>query len=728
MAEKIAFDIAANILSSLGSIAIQQIGLAWGVEKELENLRAIVSTIKNVLLDAQEQTNNHAVKEWLQDLKEILYDADDLLDEVATETKRRELETHNRLVRKVHYFFASSNSFAFRRKVGSKMKDIRERLEQIVSQIHQFKFLVKKVERPIETIRREETFSQVNTRRIMGRGDDIESFVRLLFSVYQENVIIIPIVGIGGLGKTTVAQLMYGDHRIESKFPKRLWVSVSTDFDIKRLLIKILKAGGECDNSCSNKGIPELEHQVTSMLRAEKFLLFLDDVWNENIGEWNRLENLLITGASGSRIVVTTRSMKVASMVRTSIVKPYKLRGLSERESLTLLVKLAFKEGEEKMHGNLVNIGNEIAKNCGGVPLAVVTLGSLLASTKDEQDWLSVRDNQMWALAQGENENDILPVLRLSYDQMPSNLKQCFAYCSLFERDEIIDGKKLLYAWMAQGFVQRLDENGELEDIGERYIRELVSRFFLEPYHGRTISNTTGRELYKMHSLVHCLAQDVAGDLNKLPKDLEKLINLRFLCLSTTLKLLPNKGLGMLTSLRTLIICDCEALRSVDEWIEHLPCLRELALDSCSKLLSLPADLSCLTSLERLEISSCLYLSLSDHDLKGLGSLKKLKLRNLPLLVSLPVGLLAAAGKLTHLEIEWCPYFTSPSESVLPNFESLESLKIWNCKNVGSLPEGMQRLTRLKSVSIVNCPFSTNYEEREAERLKIARVPEIELS
>ncbi|KAH7855244.1 hypothetical protein Vadar_022840 [Vaccinium darrowii] len=700
MAEKIVFDIAAKLLSSLGSIAIQQIGSEWGVEEELQKLQVTVSTIKNVLLDAQEkQKSDNLVKDWLQELKEILYDADDLLDEVATETKRRELETRNKLVRKVRYFLTSSNPLVFQHKVGSKIKGIVKRLNHIASLIDQFKFFVNQVERPIATIRREETFSWVNTRRIIGRRDDIDEFITSLSSGYQADVVIIPIVGIA--------------------------------------------------------------------------------------------------------------------------------------------------EGEEEMHENLVNIGNEIVNNCGGVPLTVVTLGSLLASKTEEGYWLSVRDNEMWALAQRENKNDILPVLRLSYDEMPSNLKQCFAYCSLFERDEIIDGKKLLYAWIAQGFVQG-DGNGELEDIGERYIQELVSRFFLEPYDARTFSNTTGREHYKMHGLVHSLAQDVAGNecltikraitdavpkmlrhvafasetysefprplmeakklrtifypgkrnptfgssietestsfrslrvcafedmisspkkirklkllrylsltevdnlpkslcklLNlqyldlylsgdlELPKDFEKLINLRFLCLSTTSERLPKKGIGMLTSLRTLIIFHCEALRSL-EGIKHLSCLRELALESCLKLPSLPDGLNFLTSLERLEISSCLFLNLSDDDLKGLERLKQLKLRNLQCLVSLPKGLLAADGKLTHLEIEWCTYFTSPSESVLPNLKSLESLKIWNCEKVGSLPEGMQGLRRLQSVSIVGCPlFITTYEGQEAERQKIAHVRKIELS
>ncbi|KAH7842029.1 hypothetical protein Vadar_000655 [Vaccinium darrowii] len=201
MAANILLDIAANILLSLGSYASQEIGLALGVKEELRKMENNVSTIKNILLDAQErQMSNLAVKEWLQRLKLILYDDDDLLDEVATETKIRQGES---LVKKVRYFFTSSNPLVFSYVVGCKFKDVGKRLDEIVSQMHDFQFVVKLVERPIETIRREETSSIMNTpTMIVGREDDKNNLVSLLLSShYEENVPIIPIVGMGGLGQ-----------------------------------------------------------------------------------------------------------------------------------------------------------------------------------------------------------------------------------------------------------------------------------------------------------------------------------------------------------------------------------------------------------------------------------------------------------------------------------------------------------------------------------------------
>ncbi|KAH7842809.1 hypothetical protein Vadar_009464 [Vaccinium darrowii] len=177
MAEKILLDVAANILSSLGSYASQEIGLALGVKEELRKMENNVSTIKNILLDAQErQMSNLAVKEWLQRLKLVLYDADDLLDEVATETKIRQGES---LVKKVQCFFTISNPLIFSYVVGRKFKDVGKRLDEIVSQMHDFQFVVKLVERPIEIIKREETSSiMIAPTMIVGREDDKNNLVR----------------------------------------------------------------------------------------------------------------------------------------------------------------------------------------------------------------------------------------------------------------------------------------------------------------------------------------------------------------------------------------------------------------------------------------------------------------------------------------------------------------------------------------------------------------------
>lgn len=246
-----------------------------------------------------------------------------------------------------------------------------------------------------------------------------------------------------------------------------------------------------------------MQNRLRNELDDISFLLILDDVWNTNRDKWLELKAFLMGGAKGSKIVVTTRSKLVASIM--GISPAYELGGLSHEECLSLLVKCAFRDGQGKQYPNLVEIGKDIIKKCGGVPLAVRTLGGLLYLKTDEHDWVSVRDNEIWKLEQ--KEDDILPALKLSYDELPFDLKQCFAFCSLFPKDYKFSNLELIQMWMAQGLIPSSQQNQEVEDIGNRYINELLLRCFFED-----VVEEIQRVWYyfKMHDLVHDLALSVA--------------------------------------------------------------------------------------------------------------------------------------------------------------------------------------------------------------------------
>ena len=179
---------------------------------------------------------------------------------------------------------------------------------------------------------------------------------------------------------------------------------------------------------------------LRTTLGNEIFFLVLDDMWNEDRQKWIELKTLLMNGAEGNKIVVTTRGHPVASIMGT--VEAYILEGLPHVDCLSVFLKWAFNEGQEKQHPNLVKIGDDIVKKCNGVPLAARTLGSLLFSKFEQRDWLYVRDNDIWKLEQ--KEGDILPALRLSYEQLPSYLKCCFAYCSIFPTDRVFYNDELV--------------------------------------------------------------------------------------------------------------------------------------------------------------------------------------------------------------------------------------------------------------------------------------------
>ncbi|XP_043693321.1 putative disease resistance protein RGA3 [Telopea speciosissima] len=245
-------------------------------------------------------------------------------------------------------------------------------------------------------------------------------------------------------------------------------------------------------------------------LSGKRYLLV--DVWNEkNPGKWENLRKLLLGGASGSMIMVTTRNQVVASIMQP-IKFVYKLGGLNEKDCESLFNERAFGKGNNEVanHPDLVEIEKYIVKKCGGVPLAAKALGSLLRLKRNKKDWLDVLNTEIWNLEEGE----ILPALRIRYNHLPSHLKQCFAYCSIFPQDHQIDVPDLIHQWMAHGFIQpppphRGGGGGShntrsLEDIGYVYFRELLWRsFFQEETEDDVLGNIIS---CKMHDLVHSLA------------------------------------------------------------------------------------------------------------------------------------------------------------------------------------------------------------------------------
>ncbi|XXG52790.1 hypothetical protein AAC387_Pa03g1014 [Persea americana] len=502
MAEMLISGVVKTLMGTLSSLLQQEFVIAWGLKKELEKLESTLTTIQTVLKDAEaKKGKNEELKNWLRKLKDAAYEADDMIDEFKIEALQWKAAG---TLKKVHKFFSRSNALAFSIEMGHKIQEIRDKLDAIAAERSKFHLRDEVGGNRIENEERLVTDSFIIESGIYGREDEKEVIVKSLVSNMSEpeNVSILPIVGMGGLGKTTLAQLAYNDERIMKHFEQRIWVCVSDSFELRRLMDAIIES--VCGKVSGYVELDPLQRRLRETLRGKRFLLVLDDVWSEDQDKWDRLKSILTCGGKGSTIIVTTRIEKVAWM--TGTLPTFHLACLSDDDCWSLFKRRAFELGRREEHPNLVAIGKEIVKKCGGVPLAVKALGSMLCYKSEERDWLYVKDSEIWELS--DDDSAILPALRLSYDHLPPHSRQCFAYCAIFPKDYEIEKEKLIHQWMGNGFIPS-KRMMVLEDVGHEIFNDLVCRSFFQNIGKDEDGNITK---CKMHDLVHDLAQSVMVD------------------------------------------------------------------------------------------------------------------------------------------------------------------------------------------------------------------------
>ncbi|XP_056169890.1 putative disease resistance protein RGA3 [Syzygium oleosum] len=731
MAEAALFSIATAILKSIateiakpgGSFASQKVQLLCGAKDELKSLQDTVQTIQAVLLDAEKkQWHDNQVKLWLRRLKDVLYDVQDLFDDVATENLRQKVTSGNKMSKAVCVFFSKSNQLAHRLRVANKIQELRKELDRIKSDKELSNLEQHLSEETIGRGKKPEVPSP--DEKIIGREEDKKTIKQLLFdSSSSPSVSFVAIVGKGGLGKTALARLVYNDGEVKEHFGLKMWVCVSDVFDVNVIIKEILKSAKDnCQEhdddemkkllqDLENKPIDQLPSLLHEILGRLKYLLVLDDLWNEDRDKWLKLGDWLEGGLQGSKILVTTRSHKVA-MVTDAKSVIHVLRGLSEDKSWNLFRKMAFGDGVESLDPELEETGRDIVKKCAGVPLAIRTIGGLLYG-KNKDEWLRYKVRELPEIPEIDEVDDgIMQVLKFSYDRLPSCLKHCFAYCSLFPKDYVYDKEVMIHLWMAQGFIESLNGEDNLEDVADNYLSELLCRSFLDAAR----KEDDGEVLtFKMHDLMHDLAQKVAGGECKIvnfkggdndrgirhaliisksfseekmvsllktsklrtflylecessvlnsPKVFSKCKHCRALGLRNTDIPLPPSSFGKLKHLRFLNISANKSIQSLPDSITDLVSLQILGLIECENLKTFPRDLRKLVNLRYLSIKLCKSLS------------------HLPPLSELPSLRTLILSRLDALEFLQQTSDPEQYDTTRPFFQSLEKLSLIICNNL----------------------------------------------
>ncbi|GLT58582.1 hypothetical protein SLA2020_314620, partial [Shorea laevis] len=659
--------------------AKKEVKLLVGVEEEVEKLERNLDLVLSVLADAEEKkTTDQLVKKWLDRLKEAAYDMEDALDEWKTRVELEVKGTENaaHCQGKVLLLCNFLSCFSFRRlssrhEVAVNIKEINRRIDEIVKEKDKYQLESRK---SIELPKRPESSSFVDVSKLCGRDGvkrEILSFLLGGNSEVEAGKLIqtISIVGMGGLGKTALAQLVCNHPDVKQHFESVVCVCVSDSFDEKRVAKAIIQGlenlSGSAAYGLESDPLEVLLKRISRSIEGKRYLLVLDDVWANEGERWDSLKVTFNLGAAGSKILVTTRDLNVASMMGSSDSQIIPLEKLGDVECWSILREIAFR-GKDKMKSreDLEEIGRKIAKRCKGLPLAAKVLGSLLQSKSTKGEWLTILDSEIWKLNLAQKE--IFAPLLLSYYDLPYPVRQCFLYCVLFPKDFVYWYHHIASHWLAQGFLGS-DPNADLELVGLEYFNILVAHSFFQDFGIRS-----GFIFYfKMHDVVHDFGKYLAEN-------------------EFALEDVQSDHLSINSTKHRHLLVMVDKRMTFPTSISGAEKLRTLVTYTGSDALTCDALRSLFNQCRRLRLLDFNWPDGPDHLCnevpKEVGKLMHLRYINL-----------ANSRKLERLPEELC------------NILNLECLELKGCQNLRHLPESMGKLLNLRLLLTMGCSALTHY-------------------
>ncbi|KAF7034326.1 hypothetical protein CFC21_045356 [Triticum aestivum] len=490
-----------SLLPKLGELLKEEYKLQKGAKKDVQSLtREVVSmqaALGKVGQIPREQLDEQ-VKLWAGEVRELSYVMEDTIDTFLVRVEGSEPEVNSdgsafgALMKKMVKLFDKGKT---RHQIADAIKDIKDRVQEVAQRRSNYKIDDIVASPPSSTTidpRLSALYNKITD--LVGIDEPREELIKRL-AEGGDAIKVVSLAGFGGLGKTTLAKAVY--ESLRAQFDCAAFVSVSQNPDITRVFKKMLHQLDHKKYAHINEASwdeTQLIDELREFLRTKRYVIVIDDIWN--IQPWEIIRYALVENNSASRIITTTRDFDIAERVGGC----YNLKPLVLESSKILFYRRIF-GSEEKCPEHLAEISMKILKKCGGVPLAIITMASLLSVPSkmvNPSEWYEDYHSIGSGLGDSPSVKNMRMILSLSYYSLPSHLRTCLLYLSVFPEDYEIPRDKLIWKWISEGFIHHKNPEDRLFEVGERYFIELINRGLIQPCFGNQDIMITHCRLHDM--------------------------------------------------------------------------------------------------------------------------------------------------------------------------------------------------------------------------------------
>ncbi|KAJ9169922.1 hypothetical protein P3X46_018065 [Hevea brasiliensis] len=497
------------LLDKLTNVLMQKASLLGDARDEVEKIKLELESMRSFLRDAERRKErSESVETWVRQVREVAYEAEDIIDEFMHYKSREQFKNGFKVV--VQDVVNFPKNVTKRHQISSKLQKIKAKVHEVYERSKRYGFdqLEEGRTRNVASDRWQhygESSSFVDEDEIVGMEENTEKLLGWLTEEEPRRTVI-SIVGMGGLGKTTLVTRVFNNQIIKRHFDCGAWISVSQIYGIDELLRSMIKEifhtkQVPIPSNLGSMNYRNLVRVLVDYLHQKRYVIVLDDVWSIDL--WSKIRGAFPNNRYGSRIVLTTRNGNVAASIGIGS-HIHHLQRLQQKDAWSLFCKKAFWHDPEHMcPRHLQPLAEAIVQKCEGLPLAIVAVGGLMCSrSKRIDEWKTVFESLNWQLNNNPMLERVKGILLLSFNDLPFYLQHCFLYCCVFHDGYPIKRKKLIRLWVAEGFI-RERKGMTMEEIAEEYLTELILRNMIQV----TETNDAGRvKICRVHDVMHELA------------------------------------------------------------------------------------------------------------------------------------------------------------------------------------------------------------------------------